>query len=211
MPRPSKYGININTAGIYMIKNLINNKVYIGSAKNLCNRLSSHKHHLNNNKHHSIHLQSAWKKYGEDVFIFGVIEVIDDITKLIDAEQYFINKYKSYDDKYGYNICPLAKNNLGSKHQKGIESKKKRMMGCGNNFYGKKHTPEALFEISKNNPRKKLTSENINEIKFLNDYGVNQDIIAKMFNVGQPYISKIINNKRRIKNYKSCQDQKDVN
>lgn len=211
MPRPSKYGISTNNSGIYMIKNIINNKVYIGSAKKLVSRLSNHRHLLNNNKHHSIHLQHAWNKYGEDVFIFGVIKVVEDLDKLIEFEQNFIDKYKSSNDKYGYNICPLAKNNLGSKHQRGINDKKRRMTGKGNNFYNKKHSPEALFKISENNFQKKLTIENINEIKFLYEEGVTQDIIAKIFNVGQPHISKIINNRKRTKNYMPCHAQKENN
>lgn len=207
MARPSKFGINVNDGGIYLIKNLFNDKVYIGSAKKLISRLSNHRHLLNNNKHHSVHLQHAWNKCGEDVFIFGVIKIVINLNELTKIEQKYIDKYKSSKDKYGYNICPLAKNNLGSKHQRGIEDKKRRMTGRGNNFYNKKHTPEALFKISENNIQKKLTIENINEIKLLNTQGVTQDIIAKIFKVGQPHISRIINNKVRTKNYTQWHDQ----
>ncbi len=77
--------------------------------KKIINRLSNHRHLLYNNKHHSIHLQHSWNKYGEDVFIFGVIEVVENLNNLIKIEQEYINKYKSSDDKFGYNICPLAK------------------------------------------------------------------------------------------------------
>lgn len=202
MSRPSKYGISNSNSGIYMIKNVINDKVYVGSVKKLVSRLSNHRHLLNNNKHHSVHLQHSWNKYGEDVFIFGVIEVVEDINKLIEFEQKFINKYKSSEDKYGYNICPLAKNNLGFKHQRGIDDKKRRMTGKGNNFYNKKHTPESLYKISENCQNKKLTTENINEIKFLAKQDVSQDIIAKIFNCDRSYINRIINNKRRTKTYK---------
>jgi predicted GIY-YIG superfamily endonuclease len=56
MARSSKYGINIKDSGVYLIKNLYNGKVYIGSAKCLISRLSSHRFLLNNNKYHSRHL-----------------------------------------------------------------------------------------------------------------------------------------------------------
>lgn len=208
MPRPSKFGININDSGIYMIKNLINGKVYIGSAKKLITRLSHHRYDLNNNKHHSQHLQHAWNKYGENVFIFGVIKIVKSVYILTETEQEYIDKYKSSNRMFGYNICPLAKNNLGSKHQKGIEDKKRRMSGVGNNFYGRKHTLESLSKISKSNFQKKITIENINEIRFLSNYGIKQEIIAKVFNVGQPHISKIINNRKRTKNYDSAETKK---
>lgn len=203
MPRPSKYGINTIDSGIYMIKNVYDKKVYIGSAKNLVCRLSIHRHLLNNNKHHSLYLQRAWNKYGENVFIFGVIEVVKDINTLIDIEQKYIDKYKSSNNEYGYNICPLAKSNLGSKHQKGIEDKKRRMLGVGNNFYNKKHTINSRYFIGKNNYCRKLENSQIKNIKDMWLSGkYSQSEIAKQFNISAPYVSRIINNKRRkLDNY----------
>lgn len=46
-------------SGIYVIRNLINNKIYIGSAINLNNRWFSHRNKLNNNNHVNRHLQSS--------------------------------------------------------------------------------------------------------------------------------------------------------
>ena len=45
-----------NKGGIYKIKNIINGKVYIGSAIYFIKRWSVHKSELKNNKHHSIKL-----------------------------------------------------------------------------------------------------------------------------------------------------------
>ena len=42
--------------GIYKIVNSINNKIYVGSAKNIKKRWSAHKSDLNKNKHHNKHL-----------------------------------------------------------------------------------------------------------------------------------------------------------
>lgn len=200
MARPSILGITINDSGIYLIKNIINSKVYVGSAKRLIERISHHKRLLQNNKHHSTHLQHAWNKYCENVFIFGVIEIIKDPTQLTEIEQNYIDKYKSSNDKYGYNICPLAKNNLGSKHQRGIEDKRRRMTGKGNNFYNKKHTEEAKYCIGLNNHIRKLNNMDVKNIRFLYETtDIKQCTLADKYKIHPSHISKIINNKKRTK------------
>ena len=72
---------------IYKITNIINNKIYIGSAIDTYNRFSKHKSQLNKNKHHNSYLQNSWNKYGEQNFKFEIIEYITDKNKLIE----FIN------------------------------------------------------------------------------------------------------------------------
>jgi group I intron endonuclease len=195
-----QFGLKRQDSGVYMIKNIINGKVYIGSAIHLCDRLSKHFHDLTNNKHHSMHLQNAWNQ-NKCYFVCGVIEFVENKENLIEIEQKYINKYKSANENFGYNICPIAGSNLGCKQVRGVEERSKKMSGSGNNFYDKKHTSEALHLISESNVQKKLTNENIKEIKFLHNYGVSQRTIAKIFNVGQPHICKIINNIRRTKTY----------
>lgn len=76
--------------GIYRIKNPINNKIYIGSTKNIEARWAKHRALLRHNKHQNAHLQNAWNKYGENAFIFEVIEECK-IEDLINREQFFID------------------------------------------------------------------------------------------------------------------------
>jgi group I intron endonuclease len=52
----------MNIAGVYMITNLVNNKVYIGSSTNIHKRIWRHKSVLKKNKHYNLHLQSAWSE-----------------------------------------------------------------------------------------------------------------------------------------------------
>ena len=56
--------------GIYKITNIINNKVYVGSAVNVTYRFKTHKRLLKQNKHFNTHLQSSYNKYGKDNFKF---------------------------------------------------------------------------------------------------------------------------------------------
>lgn len=62
------------STGIYQIRNLVNGKIYIGSAVNINSRWRTHKANLNLNKHKSKHLQASWNKYGINTFIFKVLE-----------------------------------------------------------------------------------------------------------------------------------------
>ena len=60
--------------GIYIITNLQNGKRYIGSSKNLYERLYKHFYDLENNKHSNTYLQNSWDKYGGESFIYGILE-----------------------------------------------------------------------------------------------------------------------------------------
>jgi len=104
----------MSNSGIYIIENLSNGKRYVGSAVNLNSRKSCHFTSLVKNKHANVKLQSAWNKYGECCFIFYVIEYVDDKTKLIEREQYWIDALNVVED--GYNISPSAGSLLGFKH-----------------------------------------------------------------------------------------------
>ncbi len=87
--------------GIYMIRNVINGKVYIGQSKNIYWRWISHKSALSHNRCENPHFQFAWNKYGEDNFEFLVIELCDE-SMLDCREIYWINKYDAVN--CGYNI-----------------------------------------------------------------------------------------------------------
>lgn len=101
-------------SGIYVIENIINNKKYIGSAKNIKKRWYEHKYTLNNNSHDNSYLQYAWNKYGQNNFKFIVLEEIES-DKLIEREQYYINLYDVCNKLVGYNLAPTAGNTLGFK------------------------------------------------------------------------------------------------
>jgi group I intron endonuclease len=101
-----------NKSGIYKIENLINGKCYIGSASNFSKRWRNHKCLLSNNKHHSIHLQRAWNKYGQQNFKFEILLCCEK-EELIEKEQIHINMIEPE-----YNICLIAGNSLGSKRSK---------------------------------------------------------------------------------------------
>ncbi len=129
--------------GIYKIINTSNNKIYIGSSSNLKKRKSNHFHYLKNNKHPNKHLQSSYNKYGNEYFIFEIIEECI-IKDLILKEQHYIDKLNP-----DYNKRIIANNNSGTKFS--LEAKKNMslaMKGKGNNFYGRNHSKEAKILMS---------------------------------------------------------------
>ena len=99
--------------GIYMIKNNINGKVYIGQSKNIYERWTKHKTELNANRHVNKHLQGAWNKYGSNAFSFLIVEECLEY-ELNQKEQYYIKFYNSFDT--GYNLDKGGKGISGFKH-----------------------------------------------------------------------------------------------
>lgn len=79
--------INYSVSGIYGIINKINGKIYVGSAFKILRRLQIHKDSLYRGKD-SPRLQLDWDKYGEHHFEFTVLEIVKDISKLYDREQW---------------------------------------------------------------------------------------------------------------------------
>ena len=111
--------------GIYKITNLINKKIYIGSAsqKNgIGGRISEHKSDLKNNKHDNSYLQNSWNKYGEDNFKFEIV-IFCDPERCLFFEQKCLDKYKPWDRENGYNICKIAGSSLGYKHTEQAKEK----------------------------------------------------------------------------------------
>lgn len=111
--------------GIYKITCTANNKIYIGSSVNLQKRKRDHFYELRRNNHNNSKLQRAWNKYGEQAFIFEVLELVLFPEMLIDREQYWFDKLKPFGNK-GFNIA------LEAGHRVRL---------------GRKHTPEAIEKM----------------------------------------------------------------
>ena len=103
--------INTNQTGVYMIKNKISGKFYIGSASlSFRKRMALHRVHLRRGTHDSRHMQNAWNKYGEDDFAFSVLVVCAKDMCLF-YEQLFLDALNPT-----YNTAKIAGNCLGVRH-----------------------------------------------------------------------------------------------
>jgi len=127
-------------SGIYKILNTQNGHQYIGSAADVHKRWNCHRSDLQNNKHHSIHLQNAWNKYKSDCFEFSIVETCP-ISELIEREEFYLKT-----QHHEYNIAPHAGSNLGAKHSvvRSLEHRAKISAA----HKGKRATPETLAKMS---------------------------------------------------------------
>jgi group I intron endonuclease len=148
--------------GIYQIKNLINEKIYIGSTNYLYGRFKQHYNDLLDNHHANKYLQNSWNKYNEDNFEFSILEEITNEDLLIEREQFWMDKLKSYNISYGYNILPKAGRTIGVKRS---DETKKRLsdskIGDKNPMYQKEVSIETRRRLSKsliNMPEEKKTN-----------------------------------------------------
>ena len=89
--------------GIYCIKNIINDKRYIGQSKDCVERKTQHFSILRLGKHYNKYLQSDWNTYGENNFEFTILEKCQK-EKLDELEKKYIKLYDSCNRNKGYNI-----------------------------------------------------------------------------------------------------------
>lgn len=80
----------LKRCGIYMIVNLVNGNRYIGSSKNIQQRLQTHRSELRHQYHCNDHLQNAWNKYGEKNFDYSILEFCEEDIR-ISREQYYVD------------------------------------------------------------------------------------------------------------------------
>ncbi len=104
------------TSGAYLITNLVNGKVYVGSTgKSLAGRWWRHKHTLRKGTHRNSHLQRAWNKYGEAAFVCETL-VECPPRACLQVEQLYIDLLDATSSGgCGYNIAAIAGSNLGQK------------------------------------------------------------------------------------------------
>lgn len=183
---------------IYIIRNKINNKLYIGQTteeRGFYGRYNFsgvgiervYKYHLYNKKHnrkHNEHLLNSIKKYGFDAFeVDEEFDIAYSKKELDKLEDLYIKVYNTVNKDYGYN------NKYGGANGKHIEETKQRLrdinLGENNPMYGKYWTEEqknARAEAIKgeNNPfyGKRHTQETKKKISKANS-GENNSLFGK--------------------------------
>lgn len=127
--------------GIYKIFCIKNGKIYIGQSIDTKKRLHEHRRNLEKGIHSNSILQYAYNKYGEKAFIVEVIEEVLDANILTERENYWAKHYNAFDEKMGFNICPIKPKEYDSK----IHAEKVMGMKNGNC----KITDKQVVEICK--------------------------------------------------------------
>ena len=136
-----------NVSGVYQIACSKTGLVYIGRSENIGNRVMGHIYILRKNTHYNRRFQEDFNTYGEDSFIFSILEEAP-ASELLKIENDL--------------ILSIGRAGLYNKHMSGStgafantiseETRKKlslRQVGSKNHFYGKKHSPETLEKMKK--------------------------------------------------------------
>lgn len=129
---------------IYMITNVVNNKVYVGQTSQTSkDRWDNHMTFLRYNKHVNPHLQKDFNRYGEINFKLEVITIAYNQKELDKLEIEFINKY----NPLIYNLESGGRN--GKPSLETLERMKIASSGENNGMYGKKHKKSTKQIMSK--------------------------------------------------------------
>ncbi len=96
--------------GIYQIRNIINDKIFLGASLNLPGILNRHKFQLELGNHRNKILQKEWNELGSKSFVFEILDELepkkdpdyDYQEDLAFLEQYWLDKLKPFGDR-GYN------------------------------------------------------------------------------------------------------------
>lgn len=132
-----------NLVGIYSIFNVVNGKKYIGSSKDIYNRWHEHLHLLRRNDSHNKHLQAAFNKYGEDNFVFNILEFCKEEERF-DREQYYIN-FMLPEYNFSLNVLANSDREISVEQRKQISETLKKKYASG------ELTPYIRKDISVNN------------------------------------------------------------
>lgn len=136
--------------GIYKIVNKINQKVYVGKAKDIYQRILNHKYLLNNkDKNENRHLINAWHKYGSYNFEYFVIEELELNENLLkEREDFWIVELKATDRNFGYNLRRDSSTGvIVSEETRKLKSE--IFSGKKNPNFGNKWTDEQKLAMSK--------------------------------------------------------------
>lgn len=155
---------------IYIYQNTINNKTYIGQTKNLNKRISDHKGNSVRGCNHPFY--NSIRKYGLDNFTISILENVSD-EEVDNAEQFWIQFFRSWDRNFGYNIekggCDIkviseeTKRKISEKHKGKCfntpEHMKKLHRATGGRLRGTNLNEDVKTKISRSRKGQKHTDE----------------------------------------------------
>lgn len=129
----------LKIAGVYLIRNTQNGKVYVGQSRNIRQRWTDHRKALRRSTHPNPHLQASWCKYGEASFEFEVVQQ-SEVTQLALLEQEWVHKLGSCDREKGYNLSTPTPSGYT------MSAETRARIGAANR--GKVRTPEMRVHMS---------------------------------------------------------------
>lgn len=183
--------------GIYQIRNIINNKVYIGCTRqNFRHRKNNHLRNLRYDVHDNPHLQASFNKHGEGSFVFEILEEcleekLDELERkyfyAVPEELRYNCKIPNY-NRFGGKLSNETKKKMSKTRKGRVLSKetKRRMSKAQRGKKLSKETKKKLSEINrgKNHPRCKAVRQiDIKTGKTINTF---YSVRSAAFAIGSP-------------------------
>lgn len=186
--------------GIYAIVNKTSKTVYIGQTRQrFAKRYWHHQWKLRDNTHDNNHLQRAWNLYGEDSFVFIVVDDIDSdsVNELNCLEEKYVGCCKRMG--YSYNILDGGGGRPGAhltdEHKRKIGEKNKiNMTGRKASEETKKKMSEARKGRTVTRYNDTVTIEQAKQIKHMLIDGVKPSNVAKIVGVKYKSVNAIMSN-----------------
>jgi len=101
--------------GVFVIRNTVNNKIFVAASVNLPGLINRHKFALQNGSHASPSLQADWNLLGPDKFEFEIVDEltprggVDDYRQELEMlENLWLEKLRPFDER-GYNERKLTR------------------------------------------------------------------------------------------------------
>ncbi len=164
--------------GIYAIVHKPSQKRYIGSTIDFKSRKTQHFTDLRCGRHFNQYLQNAFSKYGEEQFMFEIIQDGVAEARLLDLERSKILEFDSVNHTKGYNLTAETKAPMRGRKMSEADKQKKSEF-----FTGSKH------------PRSKICESAIPQIFKHYAQGMTQKQIAERIGISQSNVSLILRGK----------------
>ncbi len=100
---------------VYVLRNLVNGKVYIGQTINLARRKAGHMYAARKGSEYPLY--RAIRKHGENSFIFEALEECRD-EQIDEREKFWICQLDSRNPEKGYNLAPGGRSASTEAHRK---------------------------------------------------------------------------------------------
>jgi hypothetical protein len=110
------YQQSTRTMGIFLIRNNLNDRVFVGSGLDLHGIINRHKFDLTNGSHRNKQLQLDWNELGSNNFAFEIVDElaaregadVDYRAELNSLEELWLEKLQPFGER-GYNEPPLTR------------------------------------------------------------------------------------------------------
>jgi len=160
---------NSKKSGIYLWRNKLNGKTYIGSSSNLANRFTQYFCYTRISKvtQGRSHIHRSLIKNGYSSFELQILEYCDS-DKLLQREQYYMDLLKPT-----YNILKVAGSSRGRKHSQETIAKMK------NRIWTEEQKSKRLEGLKRLNSSPKLKAKRLEHLKRLNSSPAHQEQLKR--------------------------------